>query len=157
MQDDDAAVIIRKATKEDVSKIAELLNEYAIGQLLLPRSPEDILKYLPNFIVAEQGGVFAGCAAERNFGEGLHEIRSLAVDTEFTGKGIGSKLIKSAVSELREKDGARVFALTYRTNLFMRAGFYLVKKELFPQKIWSDCVICPKKDCCDEYAVMLEI
>ena len=52
---------------------------------------------------------------------------------------------------------ARVFALTYRANFFCRLGFRIVSKELFPQKIWSDCSVCPKKDRCDETAVLMEL
>ncbi len=50
----------------------------------------------------------------------------------------------------------RVFALTLRSNFFIRLGFQLVSKERFPEKIWNDCDNCPKQDCCDEDAVLLE-
>jgi amino-acid N-acetyltransferase len=28
--------------------------------------------------------------------------------------------------------------------------------DLFPQKVWLDCVKCPKRDRCDEIAVILQ-
>jgi len=151
--------LIRKAVESDARHIAGLLNNYAAEQLLLPRSEEDIMKYLGNFVVAEmESGVFAGCAALRDFGDGLYEVRSLAVKKEFAGKRIGSKLVSFLVERL-EKNGksSRVFALTYRAAIFKRLGFHTVSKDLFPQKIWSDCSVCPKKDHCDEEAVMLVI
>jgi len=151
--------LIRKAVETDARQIAGLLNIYAADQLLLPRSEEDILKYLANFVVAETDtGEFIGCAALRNFGDGLYEVRSLAVKKEFAGHGLGSKLVSFLVQRLRETHTtARVFALTNRAAIFKRLGFHTVTKDLFPQKIWSDCAVCPKKDHCDEEAVMLEI
>ena len=150
---------IRKATETDARQIAGLLNSYAAEQLLLPRTEEDVMKYLGNFIVAEtETGEFAGCAALRDFGDSLYEVRSLAVGKEFSGKGLGSELVSSLVEKLK-KGGkhSRIFALTYRAAIFKRLGFHTVTKDLFPQKIWSDCSICPHKDHCDEEAVMLEI
>jgi amino-acid N-acetyltransferase len=32
-----------------------------------------------------------------------------------------------------------------------------VDKALFPEKIWSDCQACPKRDRCDEEAVLREV
>jgi amino-acid N-acetyltransferase len=125
---------------------------------LLPRTAENILKHISNFIVAEYRGCFIGTVALRDFGDSLYEIRSLAVKPGFEGGGTGSKLVESLLQGLKKADvHGRVFALTYRTAFFMRMGFKKVSKELFPQKIWSDCAACPKKDCCDEEAVMLEI
>ena len=60
---------------------------------------------------------------------------------------------------LRERGGGpfRVFALTYQEKFFRHLGFRIVDKSLFPEKIWSDCAVCPKKDRCDEIAVLMEI
>ena len=35
--------------------------------------------------------------------------------------------------------------------------FSFVEKEVLPQKVWVDCVNCPKFPDCDETAVLLEI
>ena len=150
---------IRKAEEQDAREIAGLLNSYAADQLLLPRTEEDVMKYLGNFIVAEtESGVFAGCAALRDFGDSLYEVRSLAVRKEFAGKGLGTELVGFLVDRLRNSGKpSRIFALTYRAAIFKRLGFHTVSKDLFPQKIWSDCSVCPKKDCCDEEAVMREL
>jgi amino-acid N-acetyltransferase len=148
--------IIRPAEKKDVGPITELLNIYAKEQLLLPRTSEDVLMRLSNFNVAETNNEFAGCVAVRDFGENLFEVRSLAVRKKYEGQGIGSKLVAGAVESLKQKTPCRIFALTYRSQLFIRLGFSMVSKDLFPQKIWSDCAVCAKKDCCDEEAVLLE-
>ena len=67
-------------------------------------------------------------------------------------------MVKSFLKGLEESgEAARVFTLTYQDVFFSRLGFQVVEKDLFPQKIWSDCWICPKKDCCDEIAMLLDL
>ena len=151
-------LIVRKARKTDADDICRILNTYADEHLLLRRSREDILEKIANFRVGTVEGRFACCLALRDYGEGLFEIRSLAVDREFTNRRLGSELVRGAVEDLRNrKIACRVFALTYRAHFFENLGFRIVNKELFPQKIWSDCAVCSKKDCCDETAVLLDV
>ena len=151
------SITIRKAVETDIPAIHQLLAGYARQQLLLARSPEDLLYHLGNFVVAEKEGRFVGCGALRDFGSNLYEVRSLAVDPETVGKGIGSRIVEYLVERARGKKPCRVFALTYHPELFIRKGFRRVSKELFPPKIWCDCSKCPKKDHCDEEAVAVEI
>jgi hypothetical protein len=33
----------------------------------------------------------------------------------------------------------------------------VIDKYTFPPKIWSDCCVCPKKDHCDETAVVIDV
>ncbi len=158
-------LVIRPASEEnpfaagsDVMKIHDLLSVYAGKGLLLPRPPEDILEKIKNFHLAEVDGKFAGCAALRNYGGGLYEVRSFAILPEFCGRGLGTEIVTFLVETMRRRrEPAKIFSLTYRYNLFLRLGFRIVDKSMFPEKIWSDCVICRKKDCCDETAVLLEV
>ena len=152
------SLVVRPAVESDVDKICMLLDVYAQKKLLLKRSREDVLEKLKNFRVGEAGGEFAGCLALRNFGDNLYEIRSLAVHEKFNNLGYGSRLVSGALETLRGIGSpVRVFALTYRSGFFCRLGFQIVSKERFPQKIWSDCAVCAKKNCCDETAVLMEI
>ena len=142
----------------DVMAIHDLLKIYAKGHLLLPRPPEDILEKIRNFRIAEVDGVFAGCAALRDYGNHLYEVRSLAVGKEFMGQRIGSRLVDGFIEEMRSrKIPAKLFALTYRSGFFCNLGFKIVEKDMFPEKIWSDCILCPKQNCCDETAVLLSL
>ena len=148
---------VRPAAAGDVDNILALLDEYAAEKLLLKRSREDLMEKLKNFRVGELNGEFACCTALRNFGDNLYEVRSLAVCRKFNNMGLGSQLVTEVLNQLRgEGHPARVFALTYRAHFFCRLGFRIVSKELFPQKIWSDCAVCAKKNCCDETAVLIE-
>ena len=152
------SLVVRPAAVSDVDNILTLLNEYAAKKLLLKRTREDLLEKLKNFRVGELDGEFACCTALRDFGDHLYEVRSLAVCAKFNNRGLGSQLVTAVLDQLREQGHpARVFALTYRAHFFCRLGFRIVGKEMFPQKIWSDCSVCAKKDCCDEPAVLLEL
>ncbi|MBR2365251.1 MAG: N-acetyltransferase [Lentisphaeria bacterium] len=151
-------VTVRKAVVSDVDDIHTILQEYAASGLLLPRTKEDLAMRIGNFRICEKDGRFAGCAALRDYGDSLFEVRSLAVKKELAGCGIGSLMVSGILDMLKkEKCPCRVFALTYRAPFFCRLGFRIVEKELFPQKIWSDCSICPKAANCDETAVHMEI
>lgn len=148
---------IRNADKKDIYIISELLRPYAEEKLLLPRGPEDILSHLKNFCTAHVGDKIAGCCALRDYGNNLFEVRSLAVSKEFSNMGIGTSLVRFCMEKAARNGKVKVFALTYRSALFERLGFKKVQKSLFPEKIWSDCSVCSKKDKCDEEAVLLEI
>ncbi|MDD3117905.1 MAG: GNAT family N-acetyltransferase [Victivallales bacterium] len=150
-------VTIRAALESDIMAIHDLLAEYARRQLLLGRTPEDLHYHRGNFVVAEEDGVVIGCGALRDFGSNLYEVRSLAVAPTHVGKRIGSQLVTQLVERARSQRPCRVFALTYHPQLFIRLGFHRVSKELFPPKIWCDCNRCPKKDHCDEDAILMEI
>ncbi len=152
------SLVIRPAVPEDVNHIHDLLEIFAKERLLLPRTHLDLLVRINNFLIAEVDGVFAGCSALRDYGSSLYEVRSLAVAAEFQNRGIASALVEKQILKLRQmNEPVRLFALTYRVGFFLRMGFHLVERDLFPEKIWSDCERCPKNTHCDETAVLMQI
>ena len=149
-------IILRPAELQDVRSIHLLLHDYAVQGVLLDRSEEDITLYLKNFTVAvDETGALLGCMAVRDFGNDLLEVRSLAIQPDMRKGGIGRKLVAKAIARLdEERDNYRLFALTLQPGFFERLNFEIVEKELFPEKIWADCVHCPKRERCDETAVI---
>lgn len=149
-------IILRPAELQDVRSIHLLLHDYALQGVLLDRSEEDITLYLKNFTVAvDETGALLGCMAVRDFGNDLLEVRSLAIQPDMRKGGIGRKLVAKAIARLdEERDNYRLFALTLQPGFFERLNFEIVEKELFPEKIWADCVHCPKRERCDETAVI---
>ena len=152
----DSKMILRPAEMQDVHNIHLLLHDYATQGVLLDRSEEDIAFYLNNFTVAvDENNSLLGCMAVRDFGSDLLEVRSLAIQPDLRKSGIGRKLIAKAIARLDEERGSyRLFALTLQPGFFERLNFEIVEKELFPEKIWADCVHCPKRERCDEIAVI---
>ena len=152
-----SVVTIRPAQPDDVDAIFELLELYTASGIVLKRSKEDISGYLANFIVAVVNGSVCGCCAARDFGHDLLEVRSLVVSPVCQGKGVGRKLVSSIIDRLnKERSVWRLFTLTLQVDFFKSLGFSVVEKEIFPEKIWSDCSKCPKFNCCDETALVLE-
>lgn len=146
--------MIRKATIADVKTIHKLLMEYARDGLMLSRSLADIYEALRDFYVFEQDGVVAGTVCLHICWEDLAEVRSLAVDHVFEGKGIGRQLVEICLDEARQLGLKRVFALTYKQAFFEKLGFHVIEKSELPHKVWGDCLKCAKFPDCDEIAMI---
>lgn len=144
---------IRNAKLREASEIASLISSYSSKNLMLPRTTESVIEEIRNFIVAEYKGELAGCCAVSFFTQDLAEIRSVAVDEVFKGKGIGRGLVSKAEEILREEGIKNAFVLTYVEDFFSRLGYVKIDKSKFPQKIWRDCLSCPKITQCDEIAM----
>jgi len=120
---------------------------------MLPRPLSEICEDIRNFFVCEIGGEIVGCCALQPSWIDLAEIRSLAVDERYQGKGLGKKLVKVCLEDARSLGIRKVFALTNSPGFFERLGFERIPKEELPHKIWSECIRCPKFPNCDEVAV----
>ncbi|RXZ77188.1 N-acetyltransferase [Paenibacillaceae bacterium] len=149
--------ICRKATLADVAALYELIAGYAEKGIMLPRSSEVLARQIDTFIVAEEDGEIIGCGSLCQLGSDLVEIRSLGISEGHKGKGIGSRLVERLIEEARVQNLPKVMALTYEAAFFQKNGFQIVDKEIFPQKVWTDCVHCAKQHCCDEIAVLKTI
>jgi amino-acid N-acetyltransferase len=151
--------IIRKAKINDVRSIHEILTHYANQALLLPRSLYELYDHLRDFYVAEDSGegkVLGACTLCISWDD-LGEIRSLAVAEEAQSRGLGSKLVEACLAEAVDLGLSRVFVLTLIREFFSRFGFREIEKSQLPQKIWADCIKCPKFPDCDETAMILEL
>lgn len=146
--------VCRKATADDVEILVELIADYAAKGIMLPRSREVLLRQIDTFVVAEVEGTVVGCGSLCRLGTDLVEVRSLGISEGYKGFGIGSKLIDFLLGEAREQRIPKVMALTYEARFFQKNGFTVVDKEIFPEKVWTDCVNCPKQHACDEIAVL---
>ncbi len=146
--------MLRAATIHDVPRIQEIINSHAeLGKMLF-KSYAQLFEDLRDFGVYEEGGRVLGCAALTIIWADLAEVRSLAVDESQRGKGIGRQLVEWTVEEARRLGIRKLMSLTYEQRFFEKLGFEVVQKESLPLKVWSDCVRCPKRDGCDEIAMV---
>lgn len=148
--------MIRRATLRDVKSIHRLIAEQAQSGHILARAMSELYSQVKDFIVSEDdgSGEIVGCGALQIVWEDLAEIRSLAVQTEYQGQGVGTALIEALLEESGQMGVNKVFVLTYRPELFQRLGFALMDKSLLPHKIWADCIRCTKFPECDEIALV---
>ncbi|MCL6661151.1 MULTISPECIES: N-acetyltransferase [Paenibacillus] len=151
------SVICRKAVPEDVEPLYEMIKGYAERGIMLPRSREILHRQLEHFVVAEVDGEVVGCGSLCRLGNDLVEVRSLGISEGHKGLGIGSRLLDRLVEEAEKQQIPKIMALTYEVSFFLKNGFAVVEKEIFPEKVWTDCVHCSKQDCCDEIAVLKEL
>jgi amino-acid N-acetyltransferase len=150
---------IRKARISDVVTLQKLLAGFAQKGKLLARSLSELYTNLRDMFAAEDesNGRVMGCCSLHIVWDDLAEIRSLAVAEEYQGKSIGRFLVQACVDEARDLGIKRLFTLTYETGFFEHMGFRVVDKNIFPQKIWADCLHCPKFPECDEVALVMDL
>jgi amino-acid N-acetyltransferase len=148
------AVACRKATDQDVELLYEIIQGYAEQGIMLPRSREMLRDQLDSFVIATIEDRMVGCGSLTRLGQDLVEIRSLGVTEGYKGQGIGSSIVDFLVREAKEQQIPKIMALTYAADFFVKSGFEVVPKEIFPEKVWRDCIHCKKQHCCDEIAVL---
>jgi amino-acid N-acetyltransferase len=152
--------MLRKARIDDVKTIHRMINSSAGKGEMLPRSLMDIYNSLRDFFVYydEDESSVGGICAMNIIWENLAEIRSLYVDENHRGKGIGKELVEACISEAITLGLFKIFTLTYKSDLFAKLGFKEVDRTTLPEKIWSDCLRCSKyPDYCDEVAMIMEL
>jgi N-acetylglutamate synthase-like GNAT family acetyltransferase len=147
----------RRARISDAEEIYRLISHYAEQGLLLPRAEEEIRRNIHHFLAIREKGVLVSCLALESYGGDLAEIRSLAVNPEIQGRGIGKKLVDFALEEARRRDIARVFAVTQTPEFFLRQGFELVRRQSLTEKIDRDCRGCSKRRSCKLAAVIATV
>ncbi len=117
---------IRRARTPDVRDIRRLVDTYGgPGRRLLEKSTVNLYEDVQEFWVAhapELGGVI-GCGALHVMWEDLAEVRTVAIDPECRGMGIGHQIVDKLLSTARELGVRRVFCLTFEVEFFARHGF----------------------------------
>ena len=149
--------MLRKASIKDIKKIHSIINASASSGEMLPRSLGELYDNMRDYFVYEDKGKVLGTCALHICWEDLAEIRSLCVAESSRKKGIGRMLVDVCIEEAKQLNIPRIFLLTYQDMFFIKCGFILVDKKELPQKIWSDCIRCPKFPECDEIAMIRHI
>lgn len=151
--------MIRKAVLDDVHDIHRLLTLYSKKGELLARPLHKIYDHLRDFWIYEEPETrkTLGCCALQFCWENLAEIRSLAVDPDATGKGLGTALADRAIKEAVYFKVSDLFTLTYRPDFFKRFDFSIIDKNDLPLKIWADCIGCVSFPDCDEIAMLKKL
>ena len=150
-------VEIRKAKVSDVEQVYEMIDEYAKLKVLLPRTKESLYQNLQTIYVAVIGDKVVGSASLTILDKDLAEIRSLVVDSDVGKRGIGKLLVEQIVKETQMLEIDKLISLTYQVEFFQKCGFEVTVKDTMPQKVWKDCINCPKMPSCDEIAMVFYI
>ena len=118
-----ARLVLRPARTSDVSAIRRLVDTYAPDRRLLSKATVTLYESVPEFIVGEVDGEVVACGAVHVMWEDLAEVRTVAVDPDMRGKGVGGVLLDNLVQRARDLGVKRVFCLTFETEFFAGRGF----------------------------------
>jgi len=151
--------MIRKARIADVKTIHSLLlNRKEHDGLVLPRSFSQLYSHLRDFFVVVEDGQVIGCCALNIIWDNLAEIRSLVVLPEYRGRKWGRRLVEAALSEAVTLGIYTVYTLTEQADFFAHLGFQETAMDGLNQKVWADCLNCPRfPDLCNEVAMSLHL
>jgi len=157
LQSDKSTLTIRPALMSDVEGIHELIDEASRTTTVLPRTRDSICESLRDYAIALRSGRIIGCAALHIWGVDLAEIRSVVVDPECRGQGIGAGMIEDLVRSARGLALVRLFVLTDEVRFFEKLGFGETERGTLPHKIWNECILCPKFEDCGEVSLDMRL
>jgi len=140
----------RNATLPDAQTIHGLIATYSGDGTLLPRSLAEICENIRDFTVVEEHGQVVACGALHLYGPHLAEVRSIAVHPGAKGKGAGRRVVKALLQEAERQQVSGVCLFTRIPEFFAPMGFSIANREDIPDKIYKDCLACPKLHCSAE-------
>jgi len=146
-------MLTRRAILPDVEQVHKLISEYSHDGTLLPRNLAELSENVRDFIVVEDGAEIIACGALHFYGRHLTEIRSIAVWPKHKGKGAGRVLIDALLAEAKLHKIKCVCLFTRIPEFFAKFGFDYASREVLPDKIYKDCLKCPRLHACDEVAM----
>ena len=154
---------IRPAEFKDAESIFTLIKKHP--EEVLARPIGDIVQNIDRFIVCEKDHQVVGTVSWYILPEigspkePSIEIKSLAVDPDHLGIGIGTQLVTEAIKHITTLQPAQIIALTFTPEFFKRFNFTQVAKETLMHKIYAGCINCTKYDSpftCPEVAMQFD-
>jgi len=149
--------VLRRARVPDVPVMQKIINFYAGRDEMLPRSLNELYENVRDYFVLERGGEVVGCCALHVTWSDLAEVKGLAVREDCRGRSLGEMLVQACLTDAREFGVTRLFVLTYIPDYFERFGFQRVEKSELPQKVWTECIRCPKFPDCGEVSMVFDL
>jgi len=129
---------INKATLEDIKEIHDLIEKYSKQGLMLYRHTAEIERNIRDYFVVKEKNKLIGCCGLRTWDKKSSEIYALAVKETHMGKGIGTKLIKTAIKDAKKLKTPFIFTLTFRPNIFEKEGFKKINIKNLPKIIFTE-------------------
>jgi amino-acid N-acetyltransferase len=129
---------VRRARTDDVAAIRVLIGSYK--DILLDKPDVTLYEDIQEFWVAERDadGQVVGCGALHVFWLDLAEVRTVAVDPECRGMGVGAKILDKLVRTAARIGVRRVFCLTFEVDFFAAHGFQKISGVPVPPSIEAE-------------------
>lgn len=129
-------IVYCKARVSDAAEIKLLIDNARI----LSRSIDDILHEIRSFFVAKDSGRIVGVIAVDIIDSDYAELRSLAVNQGFRGKGIGTRLVELALYEAKLLDARHAVGFTKSPDFFRKFKFRVAKDNELPESLKKSCI-----------------
>ncbi|MCU1476087.1 MAG: amino-acid N-acetyltransferase [Subtercola sp.] len=138
------SITVRRARTSDVPWIQRLVEPLVQERILLGKDSVVFYEAVQEFRIAvDADGTPIGCGALHVFWEDLGEVRTLAVDRAWLGKGVGHLLLESIEKDARELGLSRLFCLTFEVAFFERNGFVASPLALVDPEVYAELVRSP--------------
>ncbi|WGD36803.1 amino-acid N-acetyltransferase [Lysinibacter sp. HNR] len=121
-------VEVRRARTSDIPHIERLISPLVEERILLGKEKVILYESVQEFRIAEDAdGTIIGCGALHVMWEDLGEVRTLAVDREILGRGVGGQILQTLERDAIELGLSRLFCLTFEVSFFERNGFLALR------------------------------
>lgn len=90
--------------------------------------------------VDNEGKLLGGITLSTREGEFI--IDGIAVDSEYRMLDIGRKLLDTAIEEMSDRGGKRLYLVARAPSFFRKCGFETVEKKVAPE--FFECFGCPQ-------------
>jgi amino-acid N-acetyltransferase len=138
MKTGNSELAVRRARTTDVRSMKSIIDGYA-GRVLLAKPLVTLYEDVQEFLVAERdGGLLVGCGALHVLWEDIGELRTIAVRSGVTGKGIGHVLVDALICGARELGLTRLFVLTFETKFFAAHGFVEIEGTPVSPEVYDE-------------------
>jgi len=141
----------------DAEALHTLIADNLADGHLLPRHRDELAIHASRFTVAIHRGRVIGCAELVPLSPTRAELRSLAVDATFRGRGVGSDLVADVQQRAQAAGFDELCLMTHAPLYFGQLGFSIVPHQAIPEKVATDCVRCPKLGSCGQLAMVLTL
>jgi amino-acid N-acetyltransferase len=154
---DNQRATLRAATAADAPELLELIAAHQDEGHLLPRTLGELTVHAPRFVVATRGSRIIGCAELAPLSHEVAEVRSLVVDQQVRGLGLGLRMVDELSNRARVEGFDRLCAFAHDAGFFVRLGFSIVPHTWVPEKIAHDCAGCSLFRSCGQHALILRL
>jgi len=135
---------IRPARTRDVRAIQGLIEPLVNERILLGKDLVVFYEAVQEFRVAvTDDGAVIGCGALHVMWQDLAEVRTLAVDADWLGKGVGHAILDQIETDARALGLERLFCLTFETTFFGRHGFEPVDEAIVDPSVFAQLALSP--------------
>ena len=150
-------ITLRAAGPADAKALHTLIASHLEEGHLLPRRLDELTVHAPRFVVAVRRRKIVACAELAPLSGQLAEIRSLAVHPSARHQKIGTELVNELRRRARSAGYDQLCVLTHAPEYFANLGFSIVPHLWVQEKVFTDCVHCPKFRTCGQFAMVLPL